>query len=182
MGAVRPQTPHRSPRQAFGGNFQYGLPAASLEKIKTTKLFSCMTTCLQICEICGPFTPSFRRHWGDRRDYLADGELHERGLRPELYHREHREHRVCSSCSAAAASALFAQAPATRFLNALAIPQCPRWLMMIEFAAANSRPVGTGVTDGIIPGVRRGSTKVASLEGSAGALGSELRSRPVGTG
>ena len=32
MGAVRPQTPHRSPRQAFGGNFQYGLPAASAEK------------------------------------------------------------------------------------------------------------------------------------------------------
>jgi hypothetical protein len=39
MGALRPQTPHRLPRQAFGGNFQYGLPAASLEKIKTNELF-----------------------------------------------------------------------------------------------------------------------------------------------
>jgi hypothetical protein len=39
MGAVRPQTPHRSPRQAFGGNFQYGLPAASAGKRwKTTHL------------------------------------------------------------------------------------------------------------------------------------------------
>ena len=25
MGAVRPQTPHRSPRQAFGGNWESGL-------------------------------------------------------------------------------------------------------------------------------------------------------------
>ena len=39
MGAVRPQTPHRSPRQAFGGNFQYGLPAASAQKKGSTRKF-----------------------------------------------------------------------------------------------------------------------------------------------
>ena len=31
MGAARPQTPRRSPRQAFGGNLRRGLPAASAE-------------------------------------------------------------------------------------------------------------------------------------------------------
>jgi hypothetical protein len=40
LGAVRPQTPHRSPRQAFGGNFQLGLPVASAGKTNTPKLFS----------------------------------------------------------------------------------------------------------------------------------------------
>ena len=40
LGAVRPQTPHRSPWQAFGGNFQHGLPAASSGKTNTPKLFS----------------------------------------------------------------------------------------------------------------------------------------------
>jgi hypothetical protein len=36
---VRPQTPHRSPRQAFGGNFQNGLPAASAEKTTHLNFF-----------------------------------------------------------------------------------------------------------------------------------------------
>jgi hypothetical protein len=35
MGAVRPQTPHRSPRQAFGGNFSKGRFASQLEKMET---------------------------------------------------------------------------------------------------------------------------------------------------
>ena len=51
MGAVRPQTPHRSPRQAFGGNFQYGLPAASAEK--TTHLNFFLHDYMP--EICGSF-------------------------------------------------------------------------------------------------------------------------------
>ena len=32
MGAVRPQTPHRSPRQAFGGNFCKGASRRRREK------------------------------------------------------------------------------------------------------------------------------------------------------
>src|SRR4029077_8100087 len=31
-GGCAPPNPHRSPRQAFGGNSYYGLPAASAEK------------------------------------------------------------------------------------------------------------------------------------------------------
>ncbi len=38
-GAVRPQTPHRLPRQAFGGNFQYGLAAASTGKTTHLNFF-----------------------------------------------------------------------------------------------------------------------------------------------
>ena len=37
MGATRPQTPRRSPRQAFGGNFE---EHACGEKIKICKTFS----------------------------------------------------------------------------------------------------------------------------------------------
>ena len=32
MGAVRPQTPHRSPRQAFGGNFTKASLQQALQK------------------------------------------------------------------------------------------------------------------------------------------------------
>ena len=34
MGAVRPQTPHRSPRQAFGGNFCKGASRRGRENVK----------------------------------------------------------------------------------------------------------------------------------------------------
>lgn len=54
--------------------------------------------------------------------------------------------------------------------------------LVVEFAAANSRPVGTGVTDGIISPMAS-STKMAF--GPATTLAREVverRSRPVGTG
>ena len=49
MGAVRPQSPHRSPRQALGWNFKPVLPAASSKKLSNQKEKTCMTTCLASC-------------------------------------------------------------------------------------------------------------------------------------
>jgi hypothetical protein len=45
MGAVRPQTPHRSPRQAFGGNFIKLACSKQCKKTQTREKNSCMTTC-----------------------------------------------------------------------------------------------------------------------------------------
>ena len=38
MGAVRPQTPHRSPRQAFGGNFTKACLQQALQKKKQRRV------------------------------------------------------------------------------------------------------------------------------------------------
>ena len=48
MGAVRPQTPYRSPRQAFGGN--PGVPACGRRKTTRINFLLCMTTCLKLAE------------------------------------------------------------------------------------------------------------------------------------
>ena len=83
LGAVRPQTPHRSPWQAFGGNFQHGLPAASSGKTNTPKLFSLhdyMPVDLRV-------GPNERKLDGPESRRLTDvrrgGSFRERGLREQ---------------------------------------------------------------------------------------------------
>ena len=47
--AVRPQTPHRSPWQAFGGNFSKAyLRQAEQKKSLSREEKTCMTTCLRL--------------------------------------------------------------------------------------------------------------------------------------
>jgi hypothetical protein len=62
MGAVRPQTPHRSPRQAFGGNISKGRFAPSTTPhVKLNASRSCFIVLTKPGFIAGVMVSSWER-------------------------------------------------------------------------------------------------------------------------